>query len=328
MAAFSGAQVILGAILTMAILLLLPRQTLGAAGITTTCAAASRSLSNCGRLRPRRTILTNPSVFLPAFATPSITNSRNAAIGRPTNFHSGIFGFCHNLSRQGKQSDHGGSVVCFATAPSNGDDVDVLLDKLTVNELKKRLRAKGLTTSGLKADLIQRLSSTPTIGAKKSLDTLKKGRQTTRSKPTSSKTKFKVNPNWRTEFNATAVQVEFEKLAKKDGFDDSTAYFADEATFEDDFDGEEFDRTLTLDGDYINDDDFDLDDDEDDDTDEIPSIDLSPTQQSMEERLAAAKRDQSLGRITVPTQLDKFSQEVSFDDLRKLGFRREGEGIK
>ena len=38
----------------------------------------------------------------------------------------------------------------------------------------------------------------------------------------------------------------------------------------------------------------------------------------MEERLAAARRDQTMGRVSVPKELDKFSQEISFDELKKL----------
>ena len=50
--------------------------------------------------------------------------------------------------------------------------------------------------------------------------------------------KIKINPNWRTEFDKDALAKEFDKMAKADGFDPSSAqtFHADDATFEDEFD--------------------------------------------------------------------------------------------
>eukprot|EP00579_Thalassiosira_antarctica_P012651 CAMPEP_0201919674 /NCGR_PEP_ID=MMETSP0903-20130614/8495_1 /ASSEMBLY_ACC=CAM_ASM_000552 /TAXON_ID=420261 /ORGANISM="Thalassiosira antarctica, Strain CCMP982" /LENGTH=788 /DNA_ID=CAMNT_0048456255 /DNA_START=94 /DNA_END=2458 /DNA_ORIENTATION=+ len=202
-----------------------------------------------------------------------------------------------------RPSVQGINVACFATASSSNDDqTDVQLDKLTVTKLKDRLKEAGLPTSGLKAELVERLSanSSPGVPHKKKASS---------KKPQSSpKRKFTINPNWQKEFNANALKEEFDNMAKKEGFDDSLSYFADDATFEDDFTDDDYDLDLDKDGD-----DFD---------DDIPDLGTSATQ-SMDKRLAAARQDSSLGRISVPKELDKFSQEVSFDDLKKLGFRRE-----
>jgi hypothetical protein len=43
----------------------------------------------------------------------------------------------------------------------------------------------------------------------------------------------------------------------------------------------------------------------------------------MEERIAAAQRDMDLGTISVPKGLDKFSDVATFDQLKKLGYKRE-----
>lgn len=197
-----------------------------------------------------------------------------------------------------------GLIACFATASSSGDNLHAQFEGLTVNELKERLREAGLPTSGLKAVLVERLSENGGADISASM------KRTNPRKPQPVKRKFQINPNWKTEFNAKALEEEFGNMAKKEGFDEKLAYFASNDTFEDEF----------TDGDY----EIDVDEDEDvDDTDDdIPDFGNSSAQ-SMDERLAAARRDQSLGRVTVPKGLDTFSQEVSFDDLKKLGFRRE-----
>ena len=196
------------------------------------------------------------------------------------------------------------SLACFGSAASSGDSAHTELEGLTVNELKARLREDGLPISGLKAELIERLST------KMSSNTSLSEKKITK-KPQSSKRKFQINPNWKTEFNVKALEEEFNNMAKKEGFDANLSYFANDETFEDDFTDDDYD--------------IDLDEDEDDDDDvdnDIPDFGQSTTQ-SMDERLAAARRDQTLGRVTVPKSLDRFSQDVSFDDLKKLGFRRE-----
>lgn len=207
--------------------------------------------------------------------------------------------------------------ACYATT-NDGD-----ITKLTVKELKDVLRNQGLPTSGLKAELIERLSSTTTTRSS-STDTSSSATHTTdnnnkttpikkKQPPKSSKRKFTINPNWQKEFDVDAITNEFDDMAKKEGFDTKLSYYADDVSFEDDFTDDDYNI---------------LDDDDDDmlDDDDIP--DLGPSSaaavaQSMEERLAAAKRDSSLGRVSVPETLDTFSQNVSFEELQKLGFRRE-----
>jgi hypothetical protein len=193
------------------------------------------------------------------------------------------------------------SVACFGTPSYSGDQE---IKGLTVNELKERLREEGLSTSGLKAELIERLS------AKHTADPTSNTKKVITKQPQTPKRKFQINPNWKTEFNVKALEEEFDNMAKKEGFDEKLAYFASDDTFEDEFTDDDYD--IDLDG----------DEDRDEIDNDIPDFGLS-TAQSMDERLAAARRDQTLGRVTVPKSLDKFSQDVSFDDLKKLGFRRE-----
>ena len=227
-------------------------------------------------------------------------------------------------------------IACYATTTAtssshDNDDNDgtTSLQKLTVKELKDKLRNEGLPTSGLKAELIERLStSTSTIqssssdghnsstGSSSSSNTKKPKKKI--PPPSSNKRKFTINPNWKSEFNAKAIQDEFDTMAKKEGFDDTLAYYADDGSFDDDF----------TDDDYTFDD---TEEDEDNDmlvfenNDDIPNLGSSSPQtlQSMDERLAAARNDQLRGRISVPQTLDTFSKDVTFNELQKLGFRRE-----
>ncbi|KAL7549973.1 hypothetical protein ACHAWF_013227 [Thalassiosira exigua] len=204
-------------------------------------------------------------------------------------------------SRRFRQPPTRGIVALCGTSSPGGEGAQ--LSGLTVNELKERLREEGLPTSGLKAELIRRLSST---SGSEDGDARPSKAKSAPARP--SKRKFKINPNWRQEFNADALRKEFDDMAKKEGFDATTAYYADGATFDDDF----------------TEDDFDFDEDEGDDfDDDVPDLGPSDAQQSMEERLAMAKRDQTRGRVSVPEGLDKFSRDVTFDELKNLGFRRE-----
>ena len=119
------------------------------------------------------------------------------------------------------------------------------------------------------------------------------------------------------DFDPDALAKAFDTIAKKEGFDSSTSYFADDATFEDDF-------NLDADDDEFDDDDesFDFDDEEGEFEDDY--IDFgNDTETSMEDRIRSAKRDLDLGRVTVPDELDAYSKEVTFSDLAKLGFKRE-----
>jgi hypothetical protein len=129
--------------------------------------------------------------------------------------------------------------------------------------------------------------------------------------------KWKVNPNIQ-QANLDKLTAAFDDMAKKEGFDGSTSYYADDATFEDDFDYDALDKE-------IDSDDFDESDfgwtEEDDNFIDFGSDGVDD--QSMEERIAAAKRDMDLGRVSVPKELDEFTADVSQADLQRLGFKRE-----
>lgn len=115
--------------------------------------------------------------------------------------------------------------------------------------------------------------------------------------------KMKIKLADPSEVDLDALTAAFDEMARKDGFDDSHAFYADDATFEDDFSED----------DIGNDDDFiDFGSDSDDDAGV-----------SMEERINAAQRDADLGRVTVADGLDKFAVESTKEELRKLGFKQE-----
>jgi len=116
-------------------------------------------------------------------------------------------------------------------------------------------------------------------------------------KKTSKPKKMKIKLADPKNVNLDALTTAFDKMARAEGFDDSTAFYADDSTFENDFEGEE-------DGD-----------------DEF--IDFGRGEESMEERIANAQSDMDLGRVRVPDQLDVFSKEVTTNDLKGLGFRKE-----
>lgn len=120
--------------------------------------------------------------------------------------------------------------------------------------------------------------------------------------------KLKINPDWENDYDADALNAEFAKLAEAEGFDSSTAHYTDEKTFEDDF-------FLEMGGE--------IDDDGDDDYLDFGSDDDFSGEQSMEERIASAQRDIDVGRVSIPEDLESFSQKITGDELRKLGFRRE-----
>ena len=260
----------------------------------------------------------------------------------------------NSYSHKRSRNNHRIRGVQFATASSSsssdgvGKAVELHNELTDVKELKDRLREEeGLPTSGLKAELMDmgRLSNNDAVSGSQHTDApppLSTPRMTktstrvlppnkpSRSSPIkqqrsgSSSSKFTINPNWQKEFNVKALTDEFDTMAKKEGFDTTHSYFANDATFEDNFTDDDYEIDLD---DDVTDDDDDYDDDELDD-DDVPDFGTSTSssssvQQSMEERLAAARRDQTMGRVSVPKELDKFSQEISFDELKKLGFRRE-----
>jgi hypothetical protein len=130
---------------------------------------------------------------------------------------------------------------------------------------------------------------------------------TKKSKP--KKKKFKLGDPSKVDLNA--LTAAFDEMARRDGFDESTAFYADNDTFEDEF---EYDN---LDDEQYDGEDLEIDDDDD-------YIDFGGDEDmSMDERINAARSDLSKGRISVSEDLDKFSREVSSADLQKLGFYRE-----
>ncbi len=125
--------------------------------------------------------------------------------------------------------------------------------------------------------------------------------------------KMKVKLADPSKVDLNALSIAFDEMAKKDGFDESLAFYADEKSFEDDFNYDDFDTT---------------DDDGNEGEDDDEYIDFGSefddnSGDSMEERLKAAKRDADLGRVSVPDDLDEFSTKITRDELKKLGFKQE-----
>jgi hypothetical protein len=150
-----------------------------------------------------------------------------------------------------------------------------------------------------------------------------KGKKSEKSK------KYKVNPNI-VQSNMDKLAAAFDDLAKQEGFDDSMAFYADGETFEDDF---TYDDSVKEDADVegeMNPNDFVVDDFEkvdangnDDFLDFGTDENHDSAEQSMEERIAAARRDMDLGRISVSGDLDSFARDATSAELRRLGYKRE-----
>lgn len=182
----------------------------------------------------------------------------------------------------------------------------------------------------------------------------KKSGSSSRAKPKSKKIKVKEI----TQENIEKLAAAFDELARKEGFDSSKSYHADDSTFEEYFDDDDFlddddidddldeMEIMTKDSkpdkweldDVLDPNSFVIDDfvnekvptrgrgqtikapkvsgDEDDDFIDFGDDDDN----DMEARIAAARRDLSVGRVTVPSELDEFATKV---DLAQLGFRRE-----
>ena len=179
-------------------------------------------------------------------------------------------------------------------------------------------------------------SSSSSSNAKSS----KKNNSKNNNKKSSKKKKIKLTHPSKVDLDA--LTKAFDEMARKEGFDESTAYFADDATFEDEFDydailkedlnnlddGEDLefvdddDTLIGLDG--INDSKIDDDDDDDDFLDFGSDFDDDGTSTiSMEERIQAAQRDVDLGRVSVSEELQEFSNQVTRAELQKLGFKDE-----
>ena len=153
----------------------------------------------------------------------------------------------------------------------------------------------------------------------------------------------------------------FDEMARKEGFHSSSAIHTDGASFEDDFEDDEFldDDDDFLDNDDQGDDDsnvldsksdewnsdavfdsrnFNLDDfdeakvneknkkqttsefniEDDDDVDDF--LDFGGNEDDMDARIARAQRDLSMGRVSVPDELDAYATRAN---LAELGFKRE-----
>jgi hypothetical protein len=195
----------------------------------------------------------------------------------------------------------------LATTTSNEGGIP--LHALTIKQLKEKLKERGLPVSGVKSELINRLETSPKPTEQKKATIrlnpkIQKLKQTNQLSKDARKEIIKRKPKF-TEITPDSKLVAlFDKMAKKDGFDSSTAYFADDATFDDDF----------------ADDDFDDDYKEDD---SIPDFGSRSGSQTMEERYAAAKGDVAKGKISVPKTLDDWAEKATFESLKSLGFRRE-----
>ena len=123
-------------------------------------------------------------------------------------------------------------------------------------------------------------------------------------KPPSNRKKFKVTEKI-TQENTDKLAAAFDELARKEGFDSSTSFYAPDQTFEDEF----------------NEEDYFLDEDDDDD-DEFLDFG-SDENDDMDARIAAAKQDLDSGKVSIPRELDEFAGSISPTKLEDLGFRPE-----
>jgi hypothetical protein len=127
----------------------------------------------------------------------------------------------------------------------------------------------------------------------------------------------------------------FDELARKEGFDSSLSHMANDDTFEeyfkdDDFldDDDEDDIPHEEGFDILDSSNFDLSDFQDngevDESDDDDFLDFgSGKGDDMDARIAAAKKDMTSGRVSVPDELERFAEEATEVDLRKLGFKKE-----
>jgi len=137
---------------------------------------------------------------------------------------------------------------------------------------------------------------------------------------------MRINENWQKEYNSEALKRAFDELARKDGFDSSTAFYdtPNVALNNTDENGDESIQLSFDEIDHETDDDYDeyLDDDamyEDDDED---IINFGDGEESMEDRIKAARSDITQSKVSVPKDLDSFATSAS-QEFRRLGFRRE-----
>jgi len=132
--------------------------------------------------------------------------------------------------------------------------------------------------------------------------------------------KIKANPNI-LENEEERLAKAFADLARKEGFDESTAFYADDSTFDSSFDD---DDEIHLDNDkksFRSDDVLDSIDNDGRFVEGFLDFGSDSMEDNMDRRLAATKRDMERGRITIPKELDELSQNEA--QFRKLGFKRE-----
>lgn len=126
------------------------------------------------------------------------------------------------------------------------------------------------------------------------------------------KNSFEINPTWKQDFDAAALSESFDRLAKLDGFDESTIIEGGEQR------GAWKEEDVGSTRDFVI-----LDDDGSDDIicfdSSYDDDDVDYTNDDMDQRIAMAKRDQ----VYVPQELDQFSSTASTDVLQQIGFRRE-----
>ena len=133
-----------------------------------------------------------------------------------------------------------------------------------------------------------------------------------------SKKKFTIRHD--TTDTESKLAAAFDELARKEGFDDSLAFYTDDATFERDtakHDDDDDDDELSLDPRNFRINDLDYDDDN-------PTWKMRKEEYEMEQRLQAARRDMTTGRVSVPQELTDFvSDKNNPPDLSVLGYRPE-----
>lgn len=146
-----------------------------------------------------------------------------------------------------------------------------------------------------------------------------------------SKKKFKVVEKIE-QHHIDKLSAAFDDLAKKEGFSSpSDTYFADDKTFEDEFEDDEGfvdddEEEEEIDDELLDSLSFDLADfeegAEEDETDGFLST-RGGDVDDMDARIAAAQFDASSGRVSVPSELDDFARDITAADLKQLGFRPE-----
>jgi len=155
--------------------------------------------------------------------------------------------------------------------------------------------------------------------------------------PYNKKKKYTVNPNASDKANAYKLAEAFDELARKEGFDDSLSFYADESSFDklDDDDGFSLDdddddddaqgggRNFVLDPASFGVADFRDNDDDNSLSKEDDDSRKSKEQYSMDQRIAAAQRDMVSGRVSVPEPLTDDLAARAGVDLSVLGFRQE-----